>query len=404
MQCRPMSFVFADCELDLGTHVLRMAGEEVHVEPQVFDLIACLLKANGKLVSYDDLIAEVWNGRIVSDATMAARISLARKAVGDDGKRQEVIRTVPRRGVQLAVSVAEAPDATQSGFISKRQDAKRNQVIRYTTSRDGTGIAWADCGDGPALLRGGNWLGHLEHDWSSPVWRPLLDRLSSGRRLVRYDPRGTGLSDRQMNGASIEELADDMEMVADAAALETFPIYATSQSVPIALALAARRPERVSRLILLNGFVQGSTARGEIEKTETIVSMIRTGWGVPGSAFMRALATVFMPNSTSAELDSLMQMQALSATADVAAELRQTIGNIDVRHCLEKVECPTLIMHFSGDQVQAPEESRIMARNLKNAEFHLLESQNHVLVPSDPIWATCLDEIDRFLAADDVGP
>lgn len=352
-----MRFTFAACELDLDAHVLLLAGDEVHVEPQVFDLIACLVKARGKLVSYDDLIAEVWNGRIVSDATMAARISMARKAISDDGKRQAVIRTVPRRGVQLAVPVTEVPDATQFALKTNRQDAKRNQIIRYATSMDGTGIAWAECGEGPALLRGGHWLGHLEHDWSSPVWRPLLDRLSSGRRLVRYDPRGTGLSDRQMNGASVEELADDMEAVADAAALETFPIYATSQSVPAALTLAARRPERVSRLVLLNGFIQGSTARGEIEKTETIVGMIRAGWGVPGSAFMRALATVFMPNSTQAELDSLMQMQTLSATADVAAELRRTIGRIDVRDCLEKVECPTLVMHFTGDQVQAPEQS-----------------------------------------------
>lgn len=398
-QCRSMRFVFADCELDLDAHVLRMAGDDVHVEPQVFDLIACLVAADGKLVSYDDLIAEVWNGRIVSDATMAARISLARKAVGDDGKRQEVIRTVPRRGVQLAVSVVKMRDAPHADAQTTRLDAQRNQIIRYSKSRDGTAIAWAECGDGPALLRGGHWLGHLEHDWSSPVWRPLLDRLSSGRRLVRYDPRGTGLSDRQMNGASVEELADDMEAVADAAGLETFPIYATSQSVPVALVLAARRPERVSRLILLNGFVQGSTARGELEKTETMVGMIRAGWGVPGSAFMRALATVFMPSSTSAELDSLMQMQTLSASAELAADLRQTIGAIDVLHCLEKVKCPTLVMHFSGDQVQAPEQSRIMARNLEQAEFHLLESANHVLVPSDPIWATCLDEIERFLAA-----
>jgi pimeloyl-ACP methyl ester carboxylesterase len=207
-----------------------------------------------------------------------------------------------------------------------------------------------------------------------------------------------------LNNATVEELADDMEAVADAAGLETFPIYATSQSVPVALTLAARRPERVSKLILLNGFVQGSTARGEIEKTETIVGMIRAGWGIPESAFMRALANVFMPNSSSTELASLIQMQTLSATAEIAAELRQIIGAIDVLHCLEKVECPTLVMHFSGDQVQAPEQSRIMARMVKNAEFHLLESQNHILVPSDPIWATCLDEIDRFLAEGNGGP
>ena len=95
-----MKYRFADCEIDLGAHVLRRAGDAVHVEPQVFDLLTVLAGAGGDLVGHDDLIARVWQGRIVSDATLAARISAARAAVGDDGKRQAVIRTVPRRGIQ----------------------------------------------------------------------------------------------------------------------------------------------------------------------------------------------------------------------------------------------------------------------------------------------------------------
>jgi len=389
-----MRYAFADCTLDLRNHVLRHGGAEVHVEPQVFDLIACLVRAEGRLVTYDDLIADVWQGRIVSDATVASRVSASRAAVGDDGRRQAVIRTVNRRGVQLVPEVRKIEDdratATADG-------APHRQVIRYAGSRDGTGIAWAETGEGPPLLRGGHWLGHLQHDWSSPVWRPLLDRLAHGRRLIRYDPRGSGLSDPTMNGATVEELADDMEAVADAAGLDRFPICAVSQSVPVALTLAARRPDRVSRLVLLNGLVRGSTARGEHETTETIVGMIRSGWGVPGSAFMRAIATVFMPRSTPEEVDSLVEMQALSATPDVAADLRRTIADIDVSGCLDKVDCPTLVMHFSGDQVQSPEQSRQIARALTGAEFHIFDSPNHVLVPSDPVWGPCLDEIDRFL-------
>lgn len=397
-----MRYEFADCILDLDTYTLSRNGEDVHVEPQVFDLLSCLARASGALVSYDDLMSEVWNGRIVSDATLAARVSAARAAVGDDGKRQAVIRTVPRRGLQLVAQVQRMADAPQRNAAPSQSEPRPRQVIRYTTSRDGTGIAWAECGEGPPLLRGGHWLGHLEHDWSSPVWKPLLDRLSRGRRLIRYDPRGTGLSDRQMNGATVEELADDMEAVADAAGLDRFPIYAISQSVPVALTLAARRPERVSRLILLNGVVQGSTARGEPDKTETIVGMIRTGWGVPGSAFMRAIATVFMPGATPEEVESLMEMQALSATPSVAAELREIIGNVDVLHCLDKVECPALVMHCAGDQVQSPEQSKLIARSLRDAEFQLCDSQNHIVVPSDPIWGPCIDEFDRFLGEEDL--
>lgn len=393
-----MRYVFADCELDLDRHVLRRAGADVHVEPQVFELIACLVKAEGRLVSYDELIAHVWGGRIVSDATLATRVSMARAAVGDDGKRQVVIRTVHSRGLQLSAATRPDPEAATADTPAGPTSQARRQTIRIATSRDGTAIAWAETGEGPPLLRGGHWLGHLEHDWSSPVWRPLLDRLARGRRLVRYDPRGTGLSERRLNGATIENLTDDMEAVADAAGLDRFPIYAVSQSVPVALALAACRPERVSGLVLFNGLIQGSTARGEPEVTETIVGMIRTGWGVPGSAFMRAVATVFMPRSTPEEVESLVEMQTLSTSPELAAQIRQMIGAIDVRHYLEKIECPALVMHCSGDQVQSAEQSKQLAGSLRDAEFHLLDSPNHVPVPSDPAWSPSLEKLEAFLA------
>ncbi|MBF9036508.1 alpha/beta fold hydrolase [Rhodobacterales bacterium HKCCE2091] len=393
-----MIYRFADCELDLSTHALRRGGAGVHVEPQVFDLIALLAREAPGLVGYDAMIAEIWGGRIVSDATLAARISAARAAVGDDGKRQAVIRTQARRGVQIVVPVARDGAAE----AAKPTGAAR-QAIRYARSPDGVAIAWAEVGAGPPLMRAGHWLSHLEHDWDSPVWRPLLDRLSAGRRLVRYDPRGTGLSDRTLGEAELEGLTDDMETVADAAGLDRFPIFAISQSVPVALAFAARRPERVSRLCLLNGFVTGPTANGEDGKTETMVGMIRSGWAVPGSAFMKATATLFMPRSTPDELASFEEMQGLSADAETAAELRRRIARIDVADRLDRVTCPVLVLHCAGDAIQDAEQSRALARRLPNARFHLWDSPNHVVVPSDPAWALTLDELDRFLAEDE-GP
>jgi DNA-binding winged helix-turn-helix (wHTH) protein/alpha-beta hydrolase superfamily lysophospholipase len=392
-----MIYQFADCQLDARAHVLMRDGQEVHCEPQVFDLLVLLATRAPELVSYDDMIRDIWNGRIVSDSTLAARVAAARAAVGDDGKRQAVIRTVPRRGVQLAVPVAigtnEARHAAPAGPAVR-------QVIRYTSSRDGTGIAWAEMGAGPPLLRAGHWLSHLEHDLHSPVWRPLLDRQSARRRLVRYDPRGTGLSDRDVDFSrvSVEELADDLEAVADAAGLDRFPIYAISQSVPVAVTFAARHPDRVSRMILNNGLVQGSTARGEPEKTETMVAMIRSGWGVPDSPFMRAVATVFAPRSTPEELESLVHTQTVSSTPEVAAEIRRVVGEIDVLDKLDRITCPVLIMHCSGDAVQSPDQSKLMARRLKDAEFQSWDSTNHMVVPSDPIWDAAVTEFDRFLS------
>lgn len=392
-----MAFHFANCILDPDSRTLTRAGTRVHVEPQVFDVLACLVAAQGALVSYDALIEAVWDGRIVSDATLATRISAARTAVGDDGKRQAVIRTLPRRGIQLVVAVTALPHASPQH--DPTHGTAPHQTVRYTASRDGTALAWAEHGSGPPLLRGGHWLSHLEHDWTSPVWRPMLDRLGHNRRLIRYDARGTGLSERSLNDASLEALADDMEAVADAAGLERFPIYAASQSVPVALTFAARRPDRVSRMILFNGFVQGTTTRGDLGATETMVSMVRSGWGVPGSAFMKALATVFMPLSTPEEVQSLVEMQALSATAETAAALRLMIGSIDAASALPQVTCPVLVLHSSGDAVQSAEQSKLIARSLVDAEIQLHDSPNHIIVPSDPIWGPCQDAVDRFLAA-----
>lgn len=384
-----MVFEFAGCLLDTSLHRLTRDGEEVHVEPQVFDLLVLLAGAEGALVTYDQIVEQVWNGRIVSDATLAARISAARAALGDNGRAQAVIRTVPTRGVQLVVPVTRQGAAAAGPAVQ--------QTIRYTRSRDGTGLAFAVSGQGRPLLRAGHWLSHLEHDWQSPVWRPLLDRLGEGRSLVRYDPRGTGLSDRTLGAATLEHFIDDLEAVADAAGLDRFPIYAISQSVPIALGFAARRPERVERLVLFNGFLRGSTARGDRANTEMMVELIESGWGVADSPFMRAFATLFMPRSTQEELQSLVEMQAVSADPAVAAQLRRIIGDFDVSGLLGKITAPALVAHCSGDAIQSIEQSRQLAQGLAGAQFKSWDSPNHVIAPSDPIFTEQLDASIRFL-------
>ncbi len=388
-----MEYRFADCCLDLSRYRLTRGGEEVHVEPQVFDLLALLARAAPDLVSYDDMIAAIWKGRIVSDSTLAARVNAARKAVGDDGKRQAVIRTVPRRGVQLSVPL-EATEAPPPITLPPSGPLD----IRYAASADGSAIAWTAQGDGPPILRGGHWMSHLEFDSENVIWPPFFARLGAGRRLVRYDPRGTGLSDRSFGHPGLEDLVADMKAVADAAGLDRFPLYAISQSVPISLAFAATYPERVSRLILMNGFVTGSTVKGDGDKTETMVGMIRSGWGQPGSPFMKAVATLFVPGATQEEVECIAEMQARSASAETAAELRRVIGEIDVSPYLDKVHAPALILHCTGDAIQSHDESKRLAARLPNARFLSLASDNHMLVPSDPVWSQVVDEIDAFLS------
>jgi DNA-binding winged helix-turn-helix (wHTH) protein len=379
-----MTFEFADCVLDAATHRLLRAGEPVHVEPQVFDLLMALARVAPGLLSYDDMIEQVWHGRIVSDATLSARISSARAAVGDSGKAQAVIHTIPRRGVQMACPVKVTGADAMAAARPIPPSPTAHQTIRYIASADGTEIAYAVSGDdGPPLLRGAHWISHLEHDWNSPVWRPWLDRLGANRRLIRFDARGTGLSERTPVRRAQEDFVADMAAVVDASGADSVDIFSVSQSVPVTLAYAALWPERVRRSVLVNGFAQGSYVRGQKAQTEAMIGMIRAGWRLPGSPFVKAVATVFMPRATEAELASFVEMQTHSASPDGAAEVRDAVGHFDVTALLSQINAPVLVMSSVGDAVHPPAQSRQLARALPNAEFRSLETDSHAIAPSD---------------------
>jgi DNA-binding winged helix-turn-helix (wHTH) protein len=110
-----MKLHFADCVLDTATLSLTRGGAPVAVEPQVFDLIRLLAEQSDRVVTRDELVVAVWGGRIVSESAISARVAAARRAVGDDGKRQALIRTIARRGLQMSVPVTHSePEVGES--------------------------------------------------------------------------------------------------------------------------------------------------------------------------------------------------------------------------------------------------------------------------------------------------
>ncbi len=301
-----MRWRFGSFELIPATRELISGGVPRPVEPQVFDLLCYLIEHRSHVVSQDDLISAIWNGRIVSDAAIAARISAARSAVGDDGKSQRWIRTIPRKGFRFvgAVDADEEDDhhpATTGGASSHFAGSRSSdhQRIGFCRSADDTRIAYALSGEGYTLVKAGHWLTHVERDWNSPIWRPLLDALDASFRVLRYDQRGNGLSDWELKELSLEVFVQDLEAVVDAAGLQRFALYGTSQGAPIAVAYASRHPDRVSHLVLHGGFERGRLIRAsaeEREQAEAILTLMRHGWGKSGGAFIEAFATLFIPD------------------------------------------------------------------------------------------------------------
>lgn len=395
-----MIYRFSNCVLDETRHELVCGGNLVHVEPQVFDLLVLFAKNPGQLLTRERLIEEVWNGLSVSDSTISARMNAARKAIGDDGRSQRLIKTIPRRGFQFVIEVTR--HSPQTG-IARSQSAPDHQDIRFVSSTDGVKIAYARSGNGPGLIRVGHWLSHLELDWQSPVWQPFLQRLGRKHTLYRYDQRGTGLSSRTFNGIDINEFVGDLEAVADATRLDSFPLFAASQAVPVAIKFAAKFPDRVSHLILYGGYAEGRFFRprstGEADE-ETVLGLIRAGWGQPEHTFAKAFTSLFMPDATAEQIASITHMQRETTSPDNAVKLRKLIDRFMVRDILPEIRTPTLVIHARGDVIQPLDQARILASEIPNARFIMLDSNNHIPVPQDPAWTVMFEAVGRFLETD----
>lgn len=387
-----MKYRFGDCELCTTSFSLARNGVPCDVEPQVLELLHVLAERAGALVSHDELIETVWGGRIVSDSAISARISAARAAIGDDGTRQQWIRTVPRRGFRF-VGEVEIYDEANAGRTESRQE------VHFCKSRDGATIAYARSGEGPVFVRAGHWLTHIEHDWRSPVWRPILDEMGRRFTLLRYDQRGNGLSDREVQDLTLDAFVDDLEAVIDAAGLERFILYGTSQGAPVAIAYAVRHPERLSHLVLHGGYAIGRRLREspqEQEMAAALLTLIRQGWGQPGMTLIHAFASLFIPNSDTEQLNSLAELQRVTATPEMAVRLRQAVDEFDVSHLLEQVSVPTLVIHAREDAVHPLDQGRQLATGIPGAKFVELDSVNHVILPHEPAWKVLFEEVEWF--------
>lgn len=389
---------FGACEVDLANFEVRHGGTRHPVEPQVFDLLAFLVSNPDRLITKDELIEKVWNGRIVSDATLASRLKAARRAIGDDGEQQKLIRTVHGRGIRFV------------GRLNARTDPALpeplKQDIRFCRTSDGVRLAYATTGSGPPLVKPANWLSHLEYDLVSPVWRHWIRELSRDHTLLRYDKRANGLSDWDVEELSFDALVGDLEAVIDAAGLDRFPVFCLSQGCAIAIAYALRNPGRITRMVLFGGYARGWARRGNdtIEAQRAALgTLMQHGWGQDNPVFRQIFTSMFIPDGTAEHQRWFNDIQRKAASPGNAYRIHKLVGEIDIRHMLPKIDVPTLVLHARDDHVVPFEEGRILACEIPGARFVPLDSRNHILLETEPAWERLLAEVRDFLS-EDVGP
>jgi pimeloyl-ACP methyl ester carboxylesterase len=363
----------------------------------VFDTLLVLVENAGRLVTKQELLDRVWPETAVEENNLNHNVSVLRKALGEKATGQQYIETVPRVGYRFAALVDAA--AIQTG-ASAPSIAKGRQQIRYSTTTDGARLAYATSGDGPPLVKASNWLTQVDFEWGSPIWRHWYTALSRHHRVVRYDERGNGMSQRDVPDVSFETWVRDLETIVDAAGLDQFPLLGISRGGPIAIAYAVKHPGRVTQLVLYGAFAAGLKHVGtpqELEARRALTSLVRLGWGLNNPAFCKTFTCRFIPEATPEHVQWFDELQRVSTSPENAAKLMELDDDIDIRPLLSQVETPTLVIHCDRDQAVSPEKGRLLAAEIPGARYVSLPSANHLMLEEEPAWSLFLEELGLFL-------
>lgn len=397
-----MLYRFDHCELDTARFELRRDGVAQPMEPQVFDVLAFLVANHDRVVTKDEILDRVWPERYVTDSVLSSRIMAARKAIGDNGRDQRLIRTVHGRGFRFVGAVVAADESPPAPQPVPSADAERPVLmasIRYATTSDGLSIAYAETGSGPPLVRVLGWFTHLEVEWKWATARRLWERLSERHRLVRYDGRGMGLSDPATEFSQDARLRD-IEAVIDALGVEKVTLLGMSRGVQDAVHYAARHPDRVERLIAYGGGPEPPDSR-EREQWEAQarlrMEIVRQGWGTDTPAYRLLFTHLFLGmNAAQEDIDYFTEMQRVSTTPERAYEYSKWTFPVGLEDAARNMSAPTLVLHRLGDRLVPTSRSRRLASLIPGAIFRTLDGDNHWLLFDDPGAPEFVRAIEEF--------
>lgn len=377
---------------------LLRSGAPVAMEPQVFDLIRLLAENPGRVVTRDEIVEAVWGGRIVSESAISARIAAARRAVGDDGKRQAVIRTVARRGLQMVAEVTtpQAPDPGGDRPGTAPSTQFDTQRIRYTRNARGQSLAYAVHGEGPPLLCFGHHLSHLALEWDLTYEREMIHRLSEGHKLVRFDPVGTGLSDLALTKLDFAEAAANAIAVADAAGLDRFVALSESGTCHAALHMAALYPDRVTRLAMTGAYCRGRALRG-LDGPDGLRQLIAEGWDGGEHGTASAVMFSYFPEGPLEAVQDLGRLVSQASPRENALIIRDAINSADATPILPRVTCPVTLFHGRHDRVHPLACAQELAALLPDCDLVVLDTANTCPLPGNAVWDEYIHALLAFL-------
>jgi len=442
---RYLCYEFGPFRLDALERQLLCGAQTVALTPKAFDTLLVLIENCKHVVGKDELMARVWPDSYVEETNLAQNISLLRKLLGERADGGQYIETVPKRGYRFVVEVTAKevepvgvivrermrtrvvveeddviPDASATTPVKAKPPSLPSLAVpnaarvpqtsghylivphapevHYVTSGDAN-IAYQVVGDGPLdLLFVMGWVSHLEYFWAEPSFARFLTRLSSFSRLILFDKRGTGLSDRvPLNQLpTLEQRMEDVHAVLNAVGSDRAALCGVSEGGPMCSLFAATYPQRTTALAMIGTYARRIWEpeypwAPTNEERAHFFEEIRTGWGGPVGLDERAPSVA----RDSAFCEWWATYLRMGASPNAALALTQMNAEIDVRPVLPSIRVPTLVIHRTGDLCLKVEEGRYVAEHIPGAKFVELPGVDHLPFVGDQ--DAILDEIEEFL-------
>ncbi len=400
-----MVFRFESFQLDIAERRLVRSGELIRLRAKVFDTLSILVENHGRLIRKNELMRRLWPDSVVEENNLDRNISELRRALQNGANGQKFIETVPRQGYRFIADVRQTPTIPRVHAVEALPDteAPLEQEIQSFTTSDGVRLTYTIGGSGPRLVRAVDWLNHLDFEWQNPFRRHWFSEIMRHHTFLRYDQRGSGLSDWNIDDFSFERSLADFEELISAVGWDKFALVGSCQGGAIGAAYAARHPERVTKLILVGAFARGWPPPDSMitEQFNAMLTLIRLGWGRDNPAFRQLWTTLFRPDASPAETEWMNEFQRITSSPENAARMLSEFPKIDITDLLPKVCCPTLVMHSRDEAVVPAREGRFIASRIRGARFVELPSRSHEVVPGEPAWPDFVEEFSRFLSWED---
>jgi DNA-binding winged helix-turn-helix (wHTH) protein/pimeloyl-ACP methyl ester carboxylesterase len=395
------AYLFGPFTLVPDEHLLLREDKAVTLTPKAFDTLCVLVERPGRLVTTQELLDRVWPDTFVEQNNLAQQVSALRRALADGHDAGRYIETVPRRGYRFVVPVTRqaveaAADDTAAAEIATpatdplpasspdRDDPLAaagftRPTTRYALSGD-TSIAYQVLGDGPIdIVFVMGWVSHLDYFWEEPSFARFLTRLAAFSRLILFDKRGTGLSDRVSELPTLEQRMDDVRAVMDAVGSPRAALLGVSEGGPMCSLFAATYPDKTLALVMIGTYAKRIHAADypwapTAAQREAFFDEIRQHWGEPIGIEDRAPSRQH-DEAFRAWWATYLRM---GASPGAALALTQMNAQIDVREVLPSIRVPTLILHRQGDRCLRVEEGRYVASRIPGARFVELPGEDHL--------------------------